>query len=65
MHTYIYTYIYICVYIRIYTNVYIYYSPTAEQLRNVGGAQEDSDCMLAPEWQEIFETRAIAMLKQL
>ena len=48
-----------------YTNGYIYYSPTAEQLRNVGGAQEDSDCMLAPEWQEIFETRAIAMLKQL
>src|SRR3569623_2305793 len=30
-----------------YTNGYIYYAPTAEQLLNVGGAQEDSDCILA------------------
>ena len=37
------------------TNGYIYYTPTAEQLKNRGGAQEDSDCMLAPEWQVIFE----------
>ena len=37
------------------TNGYIYYTPTAEQLKNRGGAQEDSDCMLAPEWQMIFE----------
>ena len=29
-----------------YTNGYIYYAPTAEQLVNVGGAQEDSDCVL-------------------
>lgn len=48
-----------------YTNGYIYYAPTAEQLLNVGGAQEDSDCLLAPEWQEIFESKAIEMLKQL
>lgn len=48
-----------------YTNGYIYYAPTAEQLLNLGGAQEDSDCVLAPEWQEIFETRAIGMLKKL
>ena len=48
-----------------YTNGYIYYSPTAEQLRNVGGAQEDSDCLLAPEWQKIFETRVMQMLKKL
>ena len=48
-----------------YTNGYIYYSPTAEQLRNVGGAQEDSDCLLAPEWQAIFEAKAVEMLKQL
>ena len=47
------------------TNGYIYYTPTEAQLENRGSAQEDSDCMLAPEWQEIFETRAIAMLKQL
>lgn len=48
-----------------YTNGYIYYAPTADQLRNLGGAQEDSDCILAPEWQDIFETKAIAMLEEL
>jgi len=48
-----------------YTNGYIYYSPTAEQLQNVGGAQEDSDCLLAPEWQEIFERHALEMLAEL
>jgi hypothetical protein len=48
-----------------YTNGYIYYAPTAEQLRNVGGAQEDSDCILAPQWQEQFEAKALRMLKDL
>jgi hypothetical protein len=48
-----------------YTNGYIYYAPTAEQLLNVGNAQEDSDCLLAPEWQEIFENKAVEMLKRL
>lgn len=48
-----------------YTNGYIYYAPTAEQLRNVGGAQEDSDCILAPEWQQLYEDRAAAMLRKL
>lgn len=48
-----------------YTNGYIYYAPTAEQLKNVGGAQEDSDCLLAPEWQQIFEDQAIQMLQRL
>jgi hypothetical protein len=48
-----------------YTNGYIYYAPTADQLRNVGGAQEDSDCLLAPEWQEQFETKALDLLKRL
>lgn len=48
-----------------YTNGYIYYAPTAEQLLNVGGAQEDSDCILAPEWQELFEGTAADMLKKL
>jgi hypothetical protein len=48
-----------------YTNGYIYYTPTAKQLRNVGGAQEDSDCLLAPEWQELFETRVAELLKKL
>lgn len=48
-----------------YTNGYIYYAPTAEQLLNVGGAQEDSDCILAPEWQAVFETRVAELLKKL
>ena len=48
-----------------YTNGYIYYAPTAEQLQNVGGAQEDSDCLLAPEWQALFEAKAAEILKKL
>ncbi len=48
-----------------YTNGYIYYAPTTEQLLNVGGAQEDSDCILAPEWQGLFEKRAAEILKKL
>lgn len=47
------------------SNGYIYYSPTAEQLKNRGGAQEDSDCLLAPEWQKLFETRILEILKKL
>ncbi|MEX2512045.1 MAG: hypothetical protein WD398_04000 [Cyclobacteriaceae bacterium] len=38
-----------------YTKGYIYYAPTAEQLRNKGAAQEDSETVLAPEWQDLFE----------
>jgi hypothetical protein len=45
-----------------YTNGYIYYAPTTEQLRNVGGAQEDSDCILALGWQEIYEAKVVEML---
>ena len=48
-----------------HTNGYIYYAPTAEQLRNVAGAQEDSDCILAPEWQQIYEDRVAELLKKL
>ncbi len=48
-----------------YTNGYIYYAPTSEQLLNVGGAQEDSDCILAPEWQQIFEDKAAELLGKL
>ena len=48
-----------------YTNGYIYYAPTTEQLLNVGGAQEDSDCMLAPHWQKIYEDKATEMLGKL
>lgn len=48
-----------------YTNGYIYYTPTAKQLENVGGAQEDSDCLVAPEWQQLFEGRVARLLKNL
>lgn len=48
-----------------YTNGYIYYTPTAKQLQNVGGAQEDSDCRLAPEWEQIFYRKVAEMLKRL
>ncbi|MDA7920351.1 hypothetical protein N9B73_01235 [Verrucomicrobiales bacterium] len=48
-----------------YTNGYLYYAPTAIQLKNRGGAQEDSDCLLAPEWQSIFENLAISLLGDL
>jgi hypothetical protein len=48
-----------------YTNGYIYYCPTAEQLQNVGGAQEDSDCLLAPEWQQIYEDKVADVLSKL
>ncbi|MCB1078568.1 MAG: hypothetical protein KDM64_12140, partial [Verrucomicrobiae bacterium] len=48
-----------------YTNGYIYYSPTAEQLKNPGYAQEDCDSVLAPEWQELFETRSAKLIEKL
>lgn len=47
------------------TNGYLYYAPTAEQLRNTSAAQEDSDCLLAPEWQELYESKAQAILERL
>jgi len=48
-----------------YTNGYIYYAPTAKQLLNPWGAQEDCDSLLAPEWQNIFETKSIEILGKL
>jgi hypothetical protein len=48
-----------------YTNGYIYYAPTSEQRRNAGYAQEDCDSLVAPEWQRIFELKALQVLKQL
>lgn len=48
-----------------YTNGYIYYAPTAEQLLNPGNAQEDCDCILAPEWQRIYERKIAALLARL
>jgi len=47
------------------TNGYLYYTPTADQLRNRGGAQEDSDCFVAPQWQHLFEDKALEILNRL
>lgn len=48
-----------------YTNGYIYYTPTAKQLQNVGGAQEDSDSLVAPEWEQRFYDKVAELLKKL
>jgi hypothetical protein len=48
-----------------YTNGYIYYCPTPEQMRNQGNAQEDSDCLLAPEWYPLYEEKALQILERL
>lgn len=48
-----------------YTNGYIYYSPTVAQRTNKGFAQEDCDCIVAPEWQRIFEGAALDLLRKL
>jgi len=47
------------------TNGYIYYAPTADQLNNTGYAQEDCDSLLAPEWQEMYQSRVAEMLEAL
>ncbi len=48
-----------------YTNGYIYYCPTVEQMQSAGAAQEDSECIVAPGWQKIWETRAAELIAGL
>ncbi len=48
-----------------YTNGYIYYTPTVAQRTNSGYAQEDCDTLVAPDWQQIFEAKALEVLKRL
>ena len=48
-----------------YTNGYIHYTPAAEQRSNTGYAQEDCDSLVAPEWQKVFEAKAVELLKKL
>lgn len=48
-----------------YTNGYIYYCPTVEQMKNIGNAQEDSDCILDPKWQAIYDRGVDEMLDRL
>jgi hypothetical protein len=46
-----------------YTNGYIHYTPTAEQIGC--GAYQDHSCLLAPEWQKIYEEKVMEMLNEL
>jgi len=48
-----------------YSNGYIYYAPTAKQRNNSGFAQEDCDCLVAPEWQKLYEEKINAILNKL
>jgi hypothetical protein len=47
------------------TNGYLFYTPTVEQLKNRGRAQEDTDCLVAPEWQALFESKVAEILEEL
>lgn len=35
------------------------------QSKNTGYAQEDCDCIVAPEWQALFDERVDSVLKRL
>ncbi len=48
-----------------YTNGYLHYLPTARQRANTGYAQEDCDCLVAPEWEEVFRDAAARMFLTL
>ena len=48
-----------------YTNGYLHYLPTARQRANTGYAQEDCDCLVAPEWEEVFRNGAARMFSRL
>ncbi len=47
------------------TNGYIYYAPTEKQRMNPGFAQEDCDCLVAPQWERLFKERVDGILKRL
>lgn len=46
-----------------YSNGYIDYAPTSEQFK--GEDYEDSNCLLAPEWQKLYEEKILEILKKL
>lgn len=48
-----------------YTNGYLYYLPTEDQRNNTGYAQEDCDCIVAPEWRKLFDAEVDKLLAQL
>lgn len=46
-------------------NGHIYYCPTDAQLKNRGNAQEDSDCLVAEGWQDVFEAQVADILNRI
>jgi len=48
-----------------YTNGYLHYLPTGRQRANTGYAQEDCDCLVAPEWEQVFKDGAARMFSKL
>ena len=46
-----------------YSNGYLHYAPTAESYQQLG--YEVMNCILAPEWQKIYQERIMELLKQL
>ena len=48
-----------------YCNGYLYYTPTSQQAKNIRAAQEDCECLVSHEWQQLFEQRVAEMLKKL
>jgi hypothetical protein len=48
-----------------YTNGYLHYLPTVRQRANTGSAQEDCDCLVAPEWERMFKDGAARMFSRL
>jgi hypothetical protein len=46
-----------------YSNGYIHYAPTSEAYNEWG--YEDMRCILAPEWQKIYEERILKIIKRL
>lgn len=48
-----------------YTDGYLHYLPTPRQRANTGFAQEDCDCLVAAEWEEVFTTTAATLLRRL
>jgi len=48
-----------------YTNGYIYYTPTPEQKKNIGFAQEDCESIVAPEWRAVFDQASDSIVNRL
>jgi hypothetical protein len=50
-------------FIAAYSNGYIHYAPTKDAVGR--GDYEDDNCLMAPQWQEMYERKVIEMLNKL